>query len=99
MWGTPEDLLRLLQKWPRLAEYIDADGQRSQTLREITEATLCVCLLAISAYVSPCLTRCVCARARLFHRDRTVVEFGLGSAAHCEFASLLGETVDVAPRQ
>jgi hypothetical protein len=65
VWGAPEDLLRLLQKWPRLAEYIDADGQRSQTLREITEATLCVCLLAISAYVSPCLTRCVCARARV----------------------------------
>ena len=62
MWGIPEDLLRLLQKWPRLADYIDADEQRSRALREITEATLCVSPLAVCLSISLSVILCVWSR-------------------------------------
>ena len=40
VWGVPEDLLQVMRKWPQLADYIEADEQRSLKLREITGATL-----------------------------------------------------------
>ena len=39
-WSIPEELLEVMWKWPALVDYIKADEQRSQALREITEATL-----------------------------------------------------------
>ena len=91
VWSIPEELLELLRKWPALAGYIEADEQRSQTLREMTEATLDRTIVSstprrvASLPVSPSAHGCLRA-----HYWMMQVEFGVGSTAHIEFLALLG---------
>lgn len=71
VWSIPEELLQVMRRWPALADYIEADEERSQALREITEATLARTIVSDTPHCTAqphrlLVIACVCIRCWMF---------------------------------